>query len=79
MALCWNRGWRTSIREGIVEIYDSKVLYIGYVEDCHNFKFGYLLLILCGVKLLVTDKLGKNKKFQWYKKTEFWISKVKVS
>jgi hypothetical protein len=62
MALYWNWGWSTSIREGIVEIYNSKGLYICCVEDCHNFKAGYLLLILYGVKLLVTDKLGKNKK-----------------
>jgi len=62
MPLYWNWGRSTSIRDGIVEIYDSKGLYICCVEDCHNFKAGYLLLILYGVKLLVTDKLGKNKK-----------------
>lgn len=55
MAQCWYRGRSTSIREGTVEIYDNKVLYIRCVEDCHNFKVGYLLLILYGAKLLVTN------------------------
>jgi hypothetical protein len=78
MALYWNCGRSTSIREGIVEIYDSKGLYICCVEDHHNFKAGYLLLNLYGVKLLVTN-WKRIKKLWWYKKTEFWILKVKAS